>query len=600
MRTTLRSRLALPLGMAVALLALPLLGPGCITPPAVPAAGLPRLDLLPFPPGTEAVELPCGDGRVLRGVFVPGGTGAPVVVLLPGAGESITLGSRYDVRLGTLASDTGRWDDTTSLSGGSVTLSGPTAPEGPPLLRVRATLGTAQDGLSKEVSFGGLGVDLAAELGGRELPLGWRVLDELAALGIACLCVDWGGVGASGGERDPDLLVADAEAAFAEALRRAGGDPGRVAVRAHSLGTLPAGALLRHGPAGLVLVAPVRGETVVGHFLDWTHAPWWQHALLPLAAPVTDVDLLGQLATTDTPRQVHLGDRDALLDEAERARLAECCAPPGGMLVRHALGHEELVLTARGLLPGEADFYRRLFPDRPPVADFVRAALDTAGVADTGLADVGSQAQQRLQQLAALGRLPAAPLAAALALDEHGLARRDELHAWLAGLPPERIAPLDLDAARALLDLDDAGGDFTAGELAAWSTLLAASPLSELPALATALLAEPGLVGLSMSSTRDGSRTTLSMDASAGRPGFRVEFSPQGIDVAGAPGVLVLSARHQRVQEMEALGLDRASAERRQLRRLLKASGVPDRVQADGSLLAWRDGEWLTFPDGWR
>lgn len=99
---------------------------------------------------------------------------------------------------------------------------------------------------------------------------------EVRALGWSSLVLDYRGLGRSDGRRDAGRLRADGRAMWREAVRRAGGAPGRVVVRAASLGSLVAADLLARGgdgidessdgrPAGAVLVAPVRASTVGRH-----------------------------------------------------------------------------------------------------------------------------------------------------------------------------------------------------------------------------------------------------------------------------------------------------------------------------------------------
>ena len=613
----------------IVLAVLAVLAAGCITPPAIPAAGLAQLDPLDFPPGSELLELPAGDGRVLRGVFVPAGMGAPVVLLLPGAAESISPGCRRDLRVRAVRPSgeaTLRSSDSTSVR---VDIRMPTDPDGPPRLEASAQLGAGEDRFRQSVGFQGLAVDLAHDLGDRELSLGWHVLDQLSSLGLACLCVDFGGVGASSGERDADRLVADALVAFDAALRRAGGDPGRVVLRGHSLGSLAAGALLARSPAAVVLVAPVRGETVVAHFADWTDQPWWRRALLPLVASVSDVDLIAALEASTAPTRIYLSDGDALLDDGERLLFAHTCDGPGDRLVPFGAGHEDVVLSARSLLPGEGAFYRALFPDRPPVDEFVHPPRATPGAAGTPLADPDGQARARLRDLGRAGRVPGGALAATLALDERGPERRERLLPWLVTLPAERLAALDLDAAQALLDLSDAGGALEVDTLRELGALLAGTPPSELPTLAAEVLADAhGATGLSMSTRIDRPESSVSLAAAEGRRGFELRFGSGGVVVERPAGLAAKLLASQLDRERDAAGprdpgepigaadapsasdaageIDAApasgtdaAAARRALRRLLKAAGVPDRVAPDGPLLAWRDGAWLPFPDGW-
>src|SRR5688572_14866681 len=70
---------------------------------------------------------------------------------------------------------------------------------------------------------------------------------QLRELGFASLFVDYTGVGLSAGERSVKNLGPDAEAAWSAALKLVEGDPGRVIVRAISIGTIAAAKLLEAG-----------------------------------------------------------------------------------------------------------------------------------------------------------------------------------------------------------------------------------------------------------------------------------------------------------------------------------------------------------------
>jgi len=85
---------------------------GCITPPAVSAAGGSDVFLRLMPPGAERVAVPVDGDVKVRGVFVPGEPGAPVVVHLLGSGASVSLSyapalfwEMYDRGLASLALD---------------------------------------------------------------------------------------------------------------------------------------------------------------------------------------------------------------------------------------------------------------------------------------------------------------------------------------------------------------------------------------------------------------------------------------------------------------------------------------------------------------
>lgn len=70
---------------------------GCISPWAVMEGGFPDFTKAMLPPGTERIEVPVGDGAMLRGVFVPGEPGAPVVLHVLEAKGSVTLGCAPEV-----------------------------------------------------------------------------------------------------------------------------------------------------------------------------------------------------------------------------------------------------------------------------------------------------------------------------------------------------------------------------------------------------------------------------------------------------------------------------------------------------------------------
>lgn len=69
-----------------------LLCSACIAPWAVMPAGVPHFGRAVFPPGSQQVEIPVAEHDLLRGVFVPGQPGAPVVLHLLEAMASVSLG----------------------------------------------------------------------------------------------------------------------------------------------------------------------------------------------------------------------------------------------------------------------------------------------------------------------------------------------------------------------------------------------------------------------------------------------------------------------------------------------------------------------------
>jgi hypothetical protein len=148
---------------------------------------------------------------------------------------------------------------------------------------------------------------------------------SLADAGIASLIVDYRGVGASSGKRDVGLLGADAERMWSEAVRLAGGDPSRVAIRATSLGTIAAALLLKRGarPGAALLVAPVFPDTVVERFARDSYglvAGWF--AALAYRS-VADVDVVEELTRSGAPVCVTLFKDDRWAAPAQISRLFE-------------------------------------------------------------------------------------------------------------------------------------------------------------------------------------------------------------------------------------------------------------------------------------
>ncbi len=143
---------------------------------------------------------------------------------------------------------------------------------------------------------------------------GFPILWQLRDRGLASLVVDWQGVGASSGSRTPRHLPGDARVVWEEALRRAGGDPGRVVLRGMSLGTLGVACLLEAGvaPAGIVLVAPVRAETVVRNWARHYYPPYWSR-LARFVRPAVPVDLVAVLGAVRRPLLVYAPRDDYLL-----------------------------------------------------------------------------------------------------------------------------------------------------------------------------------------------------------------------------------------------------------------------------------------------
>ena len=550
-----RCRLAC-LAALTAVVLLPMFG-GCITPPAIPAAGWDDLDLIDYPPGSERVELTVDDDRTLVGVFVPAGEGAPVVVVLAGAMESVTLGSRHHIRVSagpaqTLTADGQPISNQIEMPAMSFTSQG-----GPVRsLSALASVGWPGAPMAYQVGFTSLAPRLAEELWGRELTLTWQLMDRLRDQGLATLFVDYGGVGASSGDRDAACLADDAWAIWEEALSRAGGDPARVALRGTSLGTVAVATLLERGakPAAVILVAPVRGETVVGHFARWTNASWWQLAALPFLSSLTDADLV--TAADEFAGQLHIfvPKQDALLPADERDLLLACCQRPGASSAEHEEGHETLAIAGHDLLPGELDIYREAFGPLRQNPSTVRELLAVQAASDPALT----------------------PL--------------------LARWPRHRVVGLDQASAQSLLDLNDPDGAFAPQCVSALATLLAGpggDALAESPAaLGERLLAVAEVrptISTALFSLEADIRGMLDDSAI-----FTLRFRQHGVRI-DEPVQLALYMVHQLMlietsDEGEQLSPERGR--RRALRRLLKGLGVPDKIAPEGSLLAYTNGGW--------
>ncbi len=576
---------------------------GCWTPPALPAAGWGDLDLIDYPPGAERVEIVVADDRTLVGAFVPAGDGAPLVVVLPGAAESATLGCRHDLRLrppgSASASSAGQGDGArTQVGGFGMSMHA----QEPHTLFVHAELGWPAAPFRRRVGFTAFGVDLADELEGRELPLSWSLVDELADLGFSTLIVDYGGIGASTGERTPALLAQDTRAIWDAALERVNGESHRIVLRGTSLGTVAVATLLEGGarPGGVVLVAPVRGETVVGHFARWTDRPWTERLALPFLSSVTDADLVSAIEDFGGPLHVVVPEVDALLPAEERALLQAAGTRPAATWAVFERGHESLALAGHALLPGERDLYARA--DQEPIVTSARLdqALAVDGVARTSLADSDSPSHAGLGELLATRATLSPAVAAALALEAQGFERAERIAPWLLRVPASRFEGLDLVAAQALLDLDDPDGGFDSNGIAALATLLSRTDPAALPALTEAMDHVFGS-GLSVGMTMSGLSSQVKQVVD-GETVFAVDFERHGVRIdqpAALAAYLVGLALRAETEEFHAEhpGPTRLSTEvarRRAVRRLLFGLGVPNRIDGEGRLEAWREGTWST------
>lgn len=336
------------------------LAPACLTPPVMmPAPGTKLAKAIEFyPPGAEMRELRMADGTALRGVFVPAGENAPVVLHLLGAAQSP----------GSLAQP----------------------------------------------------VDAAA----------WTLADA----GFASLIVDYRGIGASSGERDVDQLGADAARMWSEAVRLAGGDPSRVAVRATSLGTIATALLLKSGarPGAILLVAPVFPDTVVERFArdSYGFVAGWFAALA--YRPVAKVDVADELKRCGAPVCVTLFEDDTWASPSQLRRLFEAVRSARWHAWQRVGGdHVGGVLFTTALTEAERRFLRSIDTFEARAPRNLDLALKELSAEAREQLEASNAARQRFDTLAARFALVPADQLAAAALE---LEDRELAETWIGTL----------------------------------------------------------------------------------------------------------------------------------------------------------------------
>jgi pimeloyl-ACP methyl ester carboxylesterase len=303
-----------------------------------------------------------------------------------------------------------------SLSGVFV----PAGPNAPIVLMFLESSGSITDGGSDNFGY----------------PIAW----ELRGLGMALLCVDYRGVGMSGGEPTPRNIAADATAAWAEAMRRSDQRPERIVLRGMSIGTWAVCSLLDRGatPAAAVLTAPVRSETIVKHVANNLDDRGFEAFLakLLMRRPVK-VDIVQSLKSARTPLLVMVGENDAYLPPDERTLVQEAVQRSGNEFrLLPELDHRDSVGDAHLLTSMERDLFARLFDDVDP--------------ADPAYPYMEPERVTRLLRTAP-------PLDA-----------DNDLLGWIRRLPRTRIAELPDPALTALLTFDDPSGALDAAEMNFW------------------------------------------------------------------------------------------------------------------------------------
>ena len=211
---------------------------------------------------------------------------------------------------------------------------------------------------------------------------GRRAIHELVAAGVASLIVDYEGVGLSDGDTDVRNFPRDALAIWGEAVRRAGGRPDRVAIRATSMGCIAAALILDAGarPASVTLIAPIRPDTVVQRYTTlkggWFRG--WVSGLI--VRDVADVDLLDVAAAGTPPLLVFACANDELLSRDDQFELRVEVLSGGGCWIEVS----DLVTTP-GPTSTETIWHaaligrgRRLFPEEAAVLDaLIATRIDT-------------------------------------------------------------------------------------------------------------------------------------------------------------------------------------------------------------------------------
>jgi alpha/beta superfamily hydrolase len=251
---------------------------------------------------------------------------------------------------------------------------------------------------------------------------------ELSQRGYASLVVDYRGVGLCDGEVSPGHVAADAAACYAHALELVGGREDRLLLRGTSVGSLAIGSLIEQGrrPAGIVLFAPVLGESVAVRFGYAKYSKLLVTLARPFLYSVTDVDLVEALRRCPSPLLVFGSVDDELLSEAEWDAITAAVEEAGGTVATSAFTdfprfedgglrfHVGVSAASVMLQAEEQDWLRQRFPAVPPLD--ARVAALRAAASPEALAALAAEADaaDRLRALALLRHEPADVLLAAV------------------------------------------------------------------------------------------------------------------------------------------------------------------------------------------
>lgn len=299
--------------------------------------------------------------------------------------------------------------------------------------------------------------------------LGYPILWELRDRGFASLMIDYRGVGASEGWRSPRNLREDAAAMFAEALRRTRGRSHRIVLRGASIGTLAAASLLKHGarPRAVILIAPVRAETVARNWFRHYYSPFLARAATALLRLPLRVDLVQALTRYRGPLLVSAPADDYVLPPDEQPLVRQPVRRAGARWVSTPFTHAGHVLAHHSLAADEAAFLAACFPGLPD--------LDARDPSHPAIARRWKLLEKRLYA----------------ALDRYG--HRDPgVVAWLRRIPHRHLAALSDAEILALCDLRGPDGPFAPRELVMLASYLAASGTPRDPHALAVLAAELG------------------------------------------------------------------------------------------------------------
>ncbi|KAA3612891.1 MAG: hypothetical protein DWQ01_04085 [Planctomycetota bacterium] len=389
---------------------------------------------------------------------------------------------------------------------------------------------------------------------------GYPSLWQLRDLGLSSVVLDYRGVGASQGSRSPRNLPLDARAAWEEALQRAGGDSSRVILRGMSLGTVAAATLLQQEdvkPAAVVLVAPVRAETVVKNWARHYYPEFLAVMTTRFVRPSVHVDVVETYGKVEVPLLVYAPREDYLLPGWERLLYEETVQAAGGTWIPSRFGHPCNVLVAHHLFPAEMELYRRLYPALPPTAARMEAALSPLTDEQRQSFSPQSRERQMLHAFCHRHRFRPALLSCALARKALTETIEEELIAWLRCLPPGALEEVPLPALEELLKLDDPAGALDTRDL-----IQLAAYLQELQEQHPHHWKPAELMRLAF------------------EIGLHRGVQSQPVPVEEEDGWVTVEP-----------GIDAERLWVRALRTFFKAAGLPDRLQ-DGELEYWRHGAW--------